>query len=240
MAAKSRPRRRTKEKPYRHELKYFLNQEDYVLLRQRLNAAMEHDPHAAAAGGEYLIRSLYFDDPADTAFREKLSGVDSRDKYRIRIYNHSDAVIKLECKHKKDGYIQKLSLSLDRGEAEALMAGQYGFLLSRPEPFARRMFMEFATKGLRPVVIVDYIREPFIFPLQDVRITFDKDIRTAFRATNIFDPYLPTYPVIEGYDMVMEVKFNEYLPGYIRELMQVNSCARSAISKYCLCRKFEI
>jgi len=191
-------------------------------------------------GGEYHIRSLYFDDICDFAFREKLAGVDSRDKFRIRIYNHSDSVIKLERKHKRSGYIQKHDISLTREECESLMDGEYSFLAHRREPFARYMLGEFASKGLKPVVLVDYVREPFVFPLQDVRITFDKDIRTGFRSIELFDPYLPTYPVIEGYDMVMEVKFNEFLPGYIRELLQVKANIRSAISKYVLCRKFEI
>lgn len=228
---------KTKEKPYRHELKYYINAGDYTLLRQRLNAAMEHDENAGETG-EYHIRSLYFDDPANTALREKLSGVDKRDKIRIRIYNLSDKVIKLECKHKKDGFIQKDSISLSREECERLCRGDYTFLLRRSEPFARRMFVKFASEGLRPAVIVDYVREAFVFPAEDVRITFDKDVRTAYRSTDIFNTNLTTYPVTE-YPMVLEVKFNHYLPTYIRELVQTSASIRSAISKYCLCRKFE-
>ena len=115
----------------------------------------------------------------------------------------------------------------------------YSFLLKRPEPFARAMFGEFATRGLKPVVIVDYLREAYTFPTEDVRITFDKDIRTAYRGVSLFDFDQPTYPVIDDYAMVMEVKFNAYLPTWIRELIQPVSNIRSAISKYCLCRKYE-
>ena len=144
---------------YRHELKYYINQGDYALLRRKLSLTMEQDRHAAQNGGEYFIRSLYFDDLNDSALREKLDGVDDRDKFRIRIYNMREEAIKLECKHKENGYIQKQSLLLLRSEYEALRGGQYTFLLHRPEPFARRMFAEFSLRPLRPVVLVDYMRE---------------------------------------------------------------------------------
>ncbi|MDD4075933.1 MAG: polyphosphate polymerase domain-containing protein [Eubacteriales bacterium] len=224
---------------YRHELKYYLNQGEYTLLHQRLRRAMEQDAHARKQGGEYFIRSLYFDDYNDGALRTKLDGLDNRDKYRIRIYNMQDDVIKLERKHKKEGYILKDSLSLNREEAEALIDGAYSFLSDRPEPFAKAMFGAFAG-GLKPVVIVDYTREPYVFPLQDVRVTFDKNIRTGYRSVDLFNPDIVTYPVIDGYDMVMEVKFNQYLSTYIRSLIQTGSAQQSAISKYCLCRKYEL
>ncbi|MDO5111692.1 MAG: polyphosphate polymerase domain-containing protein [Clostridia bacterium] len=224
---------------YRHELKYYLNQGEYTLLHQRLRHAMEPDENARKNGGEYFIRSLYFDDYDDSALRTKLDGMDNRDKYRIRIYNMRDDVIKLERKHKKEGYILKDSLSLTRDEAEALIGGEYSFLMEHPEPFAKVMFGAFAG-GLRPVVIVDYLREPYVFPLEDVRVTFDKSIRTGYRSVDLFNPAIVTYPVIDGYDMVMEVKFNRYLSTYIRSLLQTGSAQQSAISKYCLCRKYEL
>lgn len=227
------------EKGYRHELKYYITDGDYALLSRKLSLTMEQDSNAKKNGGEYFIRSLYFDDRDDSAFREKLDGVDERDKFRVRIYNMRDDVIKLECKHKSNGYIKKDSLNLTRREYEQLMAGKRTFLLSRPEPFAKRMYLEFAERALKPVVIVDYWREPYVFPLEDVRVTLDKDIRTAYRATDIFNPNLPTYPVTEG-GMVLEVKFNKYLSTYVRSLLQLDRCQRSAISKYVLCRKFEL
>lgn len=230
----------SKAPQYRHELKYYINQGAYTLLSKKLSLTMEQDKYARKNGGEYFIRSLYYDDMDDSAFREKMDGIDNRDKFRIRIYNMSDAAIKLECKHKEGGYIKKTSVMLSREEYERLRKGDYTFLLHRPEPFARRMFVEFATKPLRPRVIVDYMREAYTFPLQDVRITFDKDIRTGMRSTDLFNAHIPTYRVVDDYDMVLEVKFNQYLPTYIRSLLQLDAHARSAVSKYCLCRKFEL
>jgi hypothetical protein len=225
---------------YRHELKYYINKGDYTLLRRKLSLTMEQDKFAAKNGGEYFIRSLYFDDLDDSALREKIDGIDDRDKFRIRIYNMKDDAIKLECKHKESSYIHKQSIALSRAEYETLRRGNYTFLLNRPEPFARRMFAEFSLRPLRPVVLVDYTREAYVFPAQDVRVTFDKNVRTGYRATALFDPHVPTYPVVEDYDMVLEIKFNRFLPTYIRSLLQIDAHARSAVSKYALCRKFEL
>lgn len=228
------------EKGYRHELKYYITSGEYELLQRKLSLTMERDAFAKKNGGEYFIRSLYFDDRDDSAFREKLSGIDERDKFRIRIYDMRDDVIKLECKHKSNGYIKKQSIGLSRKEYEKLMSGDRLFLLNRPEPFARRMYLEFAQRALKPAVIVDYTREAFVFPMEDVRVTFDKNVRTGLRSVDMFNAGIPTYPVIDDYGMVLEIKFNRFLPTYIRSLLQLEASQRSAISKYVLCRRFEL
>ena len=228
------------EKGYRHELKYYITLGEYELLQRKLSLTMERDAFAKKNGGEYFIRSLYFDDRDDSAFREKFSGIDERDKFRIRIYDMRDDVIKLECKHKSNGYIKKQSIGLSRKEYEKLMSGDRLFLLNRPEPFARRMYHEFAQRALKPAVIVDYTREAFVFPMEDVRVTFDKNIRTGLRSVDMFNAGIPTYPVIDDYGMVLEIKFNRFLPTYIRSLLQLEASQRSAISKYVLCRRFEL
>ena len=228
------------EKGYRHELKYYITLGEYELLQRKLSLTMERDAFAKKNGGEYFIRSLYFDDRDDSAFREKLSGIDERDKFRIRIYDMRDDVIKLECKHKSNGYIKKQYIGLSRKEYEKLISGDRLFLLNRPEPFARRMYLEFAQRALKPAVIVDYTREAFVFPMEDVRVTFDKNVRTGLRSVDMFNAGIPTYPVIDDYGMVLEIKFNRFLPTYIRSLLQLEASQRSAISKYVLCRRFEL
>ena len=207
---------------------------------RRLRACLKQDTNAAQNGGDYFIRSLYFDDPYDTAVVEKISGVEVRDKYRIRIYNLSDSTIKLERKHKDGPYIKKDSLSLSRAECDALIRGDFRFLLGRSEPFARHMYGVFAAERLRPKVLVDYTREPYVFPFEDVRITFDKDVRTAMRAVDLFNPNLPTYPVWQLRNcMILEVKFNASLPQYVADLIQVGAAQRTAASKYVFCRQYE-
>ena len=111
-------------KPYRHELKYIVTEGEHKLLSTRLKACLKQDYYASKSGGEYFIRSLYFDDPFNSAVAEKADGVGSRDKFRIRIYNLSDSTIKLERKHKEGQYIKKDSLSLSRAECDAIVRGE--------------------------------------------------------------------------------------------------------------------
>lgn len=223
---------------YRHELKFIISEADAELLAIRLRAALNPDPHAT--DGEYFIRSLYFDDPFDSAVSEKVDGIQYRDKWRIRIYNLSDRYIKLERKHKNGSYIKKDDLTLTKRECNALCAGACGFLLHRNEPFAKEAYGEMITRHLRPKVIVDYDREPFLHPVENVRITLDRNIRTAMYSTDLFNPNVITYPATEYMGQcVLEVKFNAYLEPYVMELLQLNAAQRSAASKYLFCRQYD-
>ena len=230
----------TKGKPYRHELKYVISEAEHAVLASRLRAALRPDENAGGSGGEYFIRSLYFDDPWETAVAEKSDGVGSRDKFRIRIYNMSDRTIKLERKHKEGAYIKKDSLSLTRGECDRIIAGDIRCLFDRPEPAAKTFYGIFRTRNLKPKVLVDYTREPYVFPAEDVRITFDKNIRTGMRSTDLFDPDVPTYPVWDLKNcMILEVKFNRSLPEFCRSIVQMAASQHTAASKYIYCRQYD-
>ena len=240
MKSEREPIRITDPKPYRHELKYVISEGEHAIMAARLKHALKPDGYAAKNGGEYLIRSLYFDDPFDTALAEKAAGIEVRDKFRIRIYNYSDAIIKLERKHKDGAYIQKQSCSITRAECDEILAGNARCLLENPDPFARMMYGVFATRHLVPKVLVDYTREPYVYPVEDVRITFDKNIRTAMRCTDLFNPDAPTYPATDLKDsMILEVKFNQYLPAYVHALVQPGASQHIAASKYVACRRYE-
>ena len=227
-------------KQYRHELKYIISEGEHKLLATRIKACLKQDYYASLSGGEYLIRSLYFDDPFDSALWEKASGVGSRDKFRIRIYNYSDSAIKLERKHKEGQYIKKDSVSLSREDCEEIMRGKFECLKHNESPFAMQFYGIFVSNHLRPKVLVDYTREPYVFPAEDVRITFDKNVRTALRCTDLFNPNVVTYPVWDLRNcMILEVKFNESLPFYVQELLTLGSSQRTAASKYVFCRQYE-
>ncbi len=227
-------------KQYRHELKYIISEGEHKLLSTRVKACLRQDSHAAANGGAYFIRSLYFDDPFDSAVWEKASGVGSRDKFRIRIYNLSDSAIKLERKHKEGQYIKKDSVSISRQDCDEIVRGNLECLRHNANPFAMQFYGVFKANHLRPKVMVDYMREPYIFPEEDMRITFDRDVRTAFRCTDLFNPHVITYPVWDlRNSLILEVKFNESLPQYVQELLTLGAAQRTAASKYIFCRQFE-
>ena len=234
--AKTQPRTRTGER-YRHELKYRISYGEKAVLELRLAPLLQRDAHAGPGG--YLIRSLYFDDCWNSAYAEKDAGILARKKYRIRIYNFSDRVIKLECKSKYGDLISKQSVSIPRELADQLIAGDPEGLQRMRHPLLHDVYREMKTRLLRPVVIVDYIREAYIHPAEEVRITFDKQIRTGLYQTAMFDASIPTYPVFDDPVEVLEVKYDEFLPTYMQAILSGVTAQRSAVSKYTWCRRYE-
>ncbi len=224
--------------PERHELKYFINKGDMIALGHKLGGLMKADAHADERG-EYFIRSLYFDDAYNTAYYDKVSGVMGRDKYRIRIYNLSDQVIYLERKRKIGDLIQKSSVRISRKLCEQLMDGNPNSLLKANHPLLNDMYREMRTKLLKPVVLVDYTREVFLLPVENVRITFDKGLKTAVHSTDLFNPNLLTVSPLDDGHEILEVKYDHFLPDTVSALLADTPVIRSAISKYVLCRSFE-
>lgn len=226
--------------PLRHELKFFINQEQYYLLSRMLSHTLHKDPNGDE-NNEYHIRSLYFDDVWNTALMDKLDGVKDRDKYRIRIYNFSDRVIKLECKTKIGSLISKRSISIPRDLCEQLMAGDPTGLENTRSGLLNDVYREMTINLLRPRVLVDYVREAYLHDAEEVRITFDKQLRTGMRSIDLFDPHVPTIPPFEHGEIILEVKYNRVLPPYIRDMICTccPNAIQSAISKYTWCRRFE-
>lgn len=219
---------------YRHELKYIISDLVYRELSTVLSTLMEHDAHAGPAG-EYNIRSLYFDDLYRTAYLEKLDGVEIRKKYRARIYNCSDRSISLECKHKNGPYIYKESVKLTRSEYEQLLRSDYGFLLHRDSQIAREFFLDARTNLIRPAVIVDYDREPFVNDVGTVRITFDKKVRAISPTDDIFLETVPSFAVLPPGQMILEIKFTGKFPEKIRKIFKAYPLVQCSASKFCLC-----
>lgn len=218
---------------WRHELKYLINLPDYAMLRSRLPVSVKRDAHAGE-NGEYMIRSLYFDDYWNTAYEEKDEGVLTRHKYRIRVYNCSDSRILLERKNKYGPYIWKQSAEMTRQQVEGVLEGRYECLLEGAQ-LLKEFYYECVACVMRPRVIVDYDREPFVLGAGDVRITFDKHVRAGMGTFDLFDPELPTAETLRGDQMIMEVKFTQFLPRQVRSILPPRSAELTAASKYVLC-----
>ncbi len=223
----------SKAERYRNEWKYLIDTAQKEAVCSRLRPILKLDKHATNGG--YMLRSLYFDDYFQTAYEEKDAGVLQRKKYRIRIYDCSDRSIKLERKKKFGSYIYKEAAPLTRDEVYKILDGDYGFLLESPHSLCREFYIECVSNGMRPRTIVDYDREPWIMDEGTVRITFDMDVRAAIGGFDIFDPNLPTLNVLEPGKCVMEVKFTEFLPQAVREILPDRASEFTAVSKYVLC-----
>lgn len=232
---------KNKEIPrFRHELKFLIHEQEMKLIEKRLELFMDRDVHVT--DGCYTIRSLYFDDMWHNAYEDKLAGIESRKKYRIRIYNNSDKVIHLERKRKEGQYIQKTSANLTTEETNRLIAGDYSFLAKRDEKLCQDFYRECVINRMYPAVVVDYERIPFVYSYGNVRITFDLRVRAGLFGNDLFDPLLPMAEVMNPHKVIMEVKYTEYLPELIRDVLPVADSAYVAYSKYTMCleKKMEL
>lgn len=224
--------------PARHELKYFINPAELEVLRARLSPVLRLDSHCRN-GEPYAIRSLYFDDIDDTAYYDKTAGVMHRDKYRIRIYRYSDKEIFLERKRKMGDLIQKSSTQITRRLCEQIISGDPRGLQTSSNLLLQDMYVQMRTRLLRPAVIVDYAREAYLHPAENLRITFDLNLRSGLASQDLFNPKIATVTPMDQNTQILEVKFDRYLPSHIAGLLSGIQADRSAISKYVLCRRFE-
>ena len=218
---------------FRHEWKHEITASDRIAIRQRLGAITKPDPHAV--GGRYFVRSLYFDNLSDKALREKLDGVNRREKFRIRYYNGDTGLIHLEKKCKWNGLGSKSTASLSAAEAQAIVDGRLDWMTDSGRPLVQELYLKMRTLGLRPRTIVDYTREPFLYAPGNVRVTLDYDIRTGLEGTDFLNPGCVTVAVRDA-PILLEVKWDAFLPDIIRTAVQLEGRRTAAFSKYAACR----
>lgn len=222
---------------YRNELKHEINLLDYYCLRPKLQKVMRLDLHAGP-DGKYHVRSLYFDNDDDRALKEKIYGLPVKEKYRIRIYQGEESVIRLEKKSKRYGLCSKESALLTRTQCEKIIAGDTAWISDTKDSVLLEFYAKAQIHRLKPKTIVDYLREAYIFPFGNVRVTFDSAIRSGLYATGLFDSELTTVEVSQPGTMLLEVKFDEFLPDVIRDVIQTNSRHHTAFSKYAISRTY--
>lgn len=218
---------------FRHELKHEISAFDAALIRQRMKVVARPDPYAR--DGRYAIRSLYFDNLQDKALREKVNGLDKREKFRIRYYNGDLSFIRLEKKKKQSGLTSKESAPLTRGEVQSIAEGDYRFMRESPCGLTAELYRKMRWEGLMPKTIVDYIREPFVYAPGNVRVTLDYNIRTGLSCVDFLNPDCVTIPAGDPV-IILEVKWDAFLPDIIRDALQFTNCRIEAFSKYAACR----
>ncbi len=217
----------------RHEEKFICSERQMLMLDFRLRSILQHDHHQT--GNDYQIRSLYLDTFDDRLYRESLAGVKRRHKYRIRFYDMKDEFFRLERKDTVDRLKQKFSTPFSKEEVEQLLAG--GFVNPADDKMLKReVYALQQTEGLHPVAIVEYRRSAFVYPIGNVRITLDKDIGCTYRVNDFLDPHALLIPVMPYGRHVLEVKYDGILPGFISEILNVESMEQISFSKYAYAR----
>lgn len=221
---------------YRHEYKYRIDKCQEEILKIKADGLLSKDPHVEQ-DGSYFIRSLYFDDLSNTCYYENENGTDPRAKFRIRYYNSDIEKIKLEKKSKKRGMTLKESCSISAEQCQCFMAGLFPEAVGEKQ---KKLFWEMHLKNLLPKVIVSYERIPYIYQAGNVRITFDKSITASNEISRFLMGDYNRRPILTVGECVMEVKWDEILPQFIKEYMQLDSLQWSTFSKYYLCRKYNM
>ncbi len=232
-------RNQINEPQYRHELKYLVTEAQIAVLRARINGIMKPDPHVTASG-KYNIRSLYFDDYDNSCFWDNENGTDPREKYRIRIYNQSKDRITLERKRKERGKTLKRSCPITEEQTVQLMQGGCVRGISNAPPLLQQLCEENLSRQMKPVIIVEYERIPYVYSNGNVRVTFDTRIASSNALGQFFKEVIPKRAVLPVGMQLLEVKFDEYLPDVIYHALQLDNLQQTAFSKYYLCRKYSL
>ncbi|MBQ8905942.1 MAG: polyphosphate polymerase domain-containing protein [Ruminococcus sp.] len=223
---------------YRHELKYEIGTAQYLALRPRLKAVMQPDENVRA-DGTYLIRSIYFDNFHDKALWERINGTANREKFRIRYYNDDLSHITLEKKAKENTLTCKTFALLTEEECRSLLRGDTAWMLYRADPLISELYVKMKTQLLRPRILVSYIREPYVYAPGNVRITFDREIRTGLFHRTFLEPQVQDIETADSRGMlILEVKYDAFLPEVISHLIQQEGLRQQSFSKYGICRRF--
>ncbi len=220
---------------FRHEHKFLIEYDTYLSIKNALTKVMQLDQNSIKNEG-YHIRSLYFDDVYDSALYEKLSGISERQKFRVRIYNYSDKRIKLEVKKKYQDYTNKIGTTITKEEYTKLFQCDVKDFAFSDNLVKRNYYLEVRNNLLKPKVIVDYYREAYVLPYNEIRLTFDKQLSAANPCMNIFTDKITTKNLPKEYSRILEVKYNNFLPTHIKTILEQYNLTRLSVSKYLLCR----
>ena len=221
---------------YRNELKYLCSEQQLRLLEQRIRHMCPPDPHTGK-DGRYTVRSLYFDDYWNSCYYDNENGIGKREKFRLRFYDGNLAHITLECKQKLYGKNHKFSHQLNIEQCKDILEEHFHTPQNAPQVL-NKFFLAYSTKLYRPKVIVEYERTPYIYATGHVRITFDRNITASSHVQDFLTPRLMARPVMPTGIQLLEIKYDELLPNYIYDALQLESLQLTQYSKYYMARKF--
>lgn len=224
-------------KKYRHELKFIINSNDAEILKYRLSLLMDVDTNSCNEDNTYFIRSLYFDDIYNSAYYEKIDGLEKREKYRIRIYNFDDSFIRLERKEKNRDLTHKEQTKITKEECINFLNGDFDLIDTSNNKLLEEFVLKHKFNQIKPDVIVDYKRLAYTYDVEDVRVTFDENIKSGRYNYDLFDKDILSYDVLNENESVLEVKFNDYIPNHIAKVIMTIPSIRLAVSKFALCKE---
>lgn len=218
----------------RTENKYLLTMAQAISCKHRVASILRGDPNNGSSG--YMVRSLYFGTVEDSDYFDKIDGLEDRRKLRLRIYHPDAAFAKLELKEKSGAYQRKRSLTVTREQAERLAIGDFTMLSQSDHPFAIELRNLVVCHVYRPKTVVEYQRCAFIHPTNNIRITFDSNVRAGLVPQSFFTKSPVLCPVLPLDNILLEVKFDRFLLSYVKDAASVCDCSPIALSKYSMAK----
>lgn len=229
---------RIEEHSYRYELKYIISLREYHLLKPLLENVMILDENSIE-DCKYSVRSMYFDTLDDLDYKDKMYGIEKRKKVRIRIYNLDDSLIKIEIKSKRNNLMCKEIMKTDRALLDNIINNQYNKFLDIDNEMSKKLYLYFSLNKVDPKVIIEYQREAYYYPFSNIRVNFDMNIKANFYNKNIFDNNLNFIPIADNNSIVLELKFREFVPTWLKDILSSIKMNRSTFSKYCIAREIQ-
>ena len=220
---------------YRFEYKYHITEQDKILLKNRIGMLLDVDKNAQKTNG-YFIRSIYFDDYKDTSLNQVINGISKREKFRIRFYNLDKSYIVLEKKQKINNMTNKRSCRITEEQVRDILEKRNLTIEESNNSLLNEFYIKLLFEGYRPACVIDYERIPYVYNAGNVRITLDYNMSVSYDFENVFSNNLTKIPFVEQNRALLEVKFNEFIPDYVRWLLQLNNLERISYSKYALGR----
>lgn len=224
-------------KKYRSELKYVCTDYNFELIKNKLSNLLCIDSNSYE-NGKYIIHSLYFDDYKNTCMKEIDSGDYKRSKWRIRYYNDSNQNLYLEKKEKLFSRCHKRKCKISVDEYNSIINGDsLNVFWKTDEKLLKEFIIDIINKGFKPKLIIDYERFAFVETITNIRITLDTNISASYDISNFLTGDYIKYPIQEKNYNVLEVKFDDILPGYIKNVFNSYNFNQTSFSKYYLGRK---
>lgn len=225
------------ERRFRHEYKYLCDSTQNSVLKMRAQGLLQSDKHASNIG-YYHVRSLYFDTLDSQCYWENESGNDKREKYRIRIYNADSKKIILEKKSKERQMTSKISALISEEICRRLIKDVSVQISEDMDAIQKELLLEMQLKGMHPAVIVEYQRFPYVEKNGNVRITFDENISSSNDINRFLEKEIVLRPILEAGKSVLEIKWDAFLPSYLKEHLSLETLQWTSFSKYYLCKKY--
>jgi len=222
----------------RQEFKYYVAEDKLESLRQSLTQVMEIDQNSIGQSNSYTITSIYFDTPFEEDFEEKVDGIKSREKFRIRIYNNNYDLIKFESKKRVETVIKKTSVVISKEDTESLCNGDYSSFRNSENEFLQMSYSKLVSGGYRPIIVVEYDREAYFLPYGNIRITFDMNLRTYNSDTDFLNLQHASIPVFKNNLQILEVKHSIPLPSHLQLILSKIPAARNSISKFVMGQRY--